>query len=594
MQAIVLMLCLIVSLFASGAWAQAPGLSADAIRNFEDQSAALDAQKAELTEVQKKINTSIVLHLHESILNDMAPLLPKASHGVILNKTGEILVDIKANVSDSLLSAIREQQGTVINAFPRYNSIRASIPIVNVESIAAHPDIIFIDRADEGATNKLTTSEGDVAHNCPLVRARNYTGKGVKVGVLSDSVDNLAMVQASGDLPQNVTVLQDSPGNSGEGTAMLEIIYDLAPDAPLYFATAEDGASSFANNIIALQKAGCKIIVDDYTYFKESPFQDGVIAQAVDTVVNAGVFYFSSAGNEGNKHSATSGTWEGDYVDSNSTSPVTHAHDFGGGVTGNQILSNPGNIVLDWSDPLGGSSNDYGLYVVDGSGNIVAWSDNQQTGQQDPYEYICVSFCGYNYTNDFVVIKRNTGAQQRFLHLEMWRGKLQVATNGATIGHNAAENAFSVGAVSAAGRTSAFTGTQPVENFSCDGPRKVFYDPSGNPYTPGNVSSTGGKVLSKPDFIAADGVKCSAPGFNPFYGTSAAAPHAAAIAALLVSSNPNISRSLLSRALSYSALPSSSTWNEYSGYNTIMADRAFSYYKAASSLTPLQILLLGY
>ena len=60
MQAIVLMLCLIVSLFASGARAQAPGLSADAIRNFEDQSAALDAQKAELTEVQKKINTSIV------------------------------------------------------------------------------------------------------------------------------------------------------------------------------------------------------------------------------------------------------------------------------------------------------------------------------------------------------------------------------------------------------------------------------------------------------------------------------------------------------------------------------------------------------
>jgi hypothetical protein len=594
MRAIGLMLYLILSLFASGAWAQETGLSADAIRNFEDQSAALDGRKAELTEVQKKINISIVLYLHESILHDMTPVLPRATHGVILTKTGEILVDIKANVSDSLLAAIREQKGTVINAFPRYNSIRARIPIVSVESIAAHPDIIFIDRAAGCATNKLTTSEGDVAHNCPLVRARNYTGKGVKVGVLSDSVDNLAKVQASGDLPQNVTVLQDDPGNSGEGTAMLEIIYDLAPDASLCFATANDSASNFANNIIALQKAGCKIIVDDVTYFNESPFQDGVIAQAVNTVVNAGAFYFSCAGNYGNKHSATSGTWEGDYVDSNSTSPVTHAHDFGGGVTGNQILSNPGNIILDWSDPLGGSSNDYGLYVVDGSGNIVGYSDNPQTGQQDPYEYVCAGSCGNNYTNDFVVIKRNTGAQPRFLHLVVLKGKLQVATSGTTFGHNAAENAFSLGAVSAAGRTSAFTGTQPVENFSSDGPRKVFYDPKGNPYTPGNVSSTGGKLLNKPDFIAADGVKCSAPGFNPFYGTSAAAPHAAAIAALLVSSNPNISHSLLSRALSYSTLPSSSAWNEYSGYNIIMADRALSYYKAASSLTPLQILLLGH
>ena len=52
----------------------------------------------------------------------------------------------------------------------------------------------------------------------------------------------------SGELPA-VTVLQNAPGNSGEGTAMLEIVHDVAPNAQLYFATAwlgSDGNGSSA------------------------------------------------------------------------------------------------------------------------------------------------------------------------------------------------------------------------------------------------------------------------------------------------------------------------------------------------------------
>jgi subtilisin family serine protease len=72
-----------------------------------------------------------------------------------------------------------------------------------------------------------------------------------------------------------------------------------------------------------------------------------------------------------------------------------------------------------------------------------------------------------------------------------------------------------------------------VESFSSDGPRRIFFTPNGIPITPGNFSSTGGTVRQKPDIAAADGVRTATPGFNPFFGTSAAAPHAAAIAALL-------------------------------------------------------------
>ena len=78
--------------------------------------------------------------------------------------------------------------------------------------------------------------------------------------------------------------------------------------------------------------------------------------------------------------------------------------------------------------------------------------------------------------------------------------------------------------------------------FSSDGPRRVFFDRDGNEYTPGNLSSTGGQVRRKPTLTAADGVSTLdvAGGFDgqPFYGTSAAGPHAAAIAALALSNNP--------------------------------------------------------
>ena len=54
--------------------------------------------------------------------------------------------------------------------------------------------------------------------------------------------------------------------------------------------------------------------MDDITYADESPFQDGIVAQAVNAVTASGGLYFSSAGNCGNLDSGTSGTWEGDFV----------------------------------------------------------------------------------------------------------------------------------------------------------------------------------------------------------------------------------------------------------------------------------------
>src|SRR6202035_851029 len=136
----------------------------------------------------------------------------------------------------------------------------------------------------------------------------------------------LTAAQATGDMPPNcpgpggpcITVLQDflSFRASDEGTAMMEIIYDMAPGASLFFATADVSEGQFASNIQNLRNAGCDIIVDDVFYFDEPVFQDGIVAQAVNSVTASGALYFSSAGNEGNLDAGTSGYFEGDFNDS--------------------------------------------------------------------------------------------------------------------------------------------------------------------------------------------------------------------------------------------------------------------------------------
>jgi subtilisin family serine protease len=107
--------------------------------------------------------------------------------------------------------------------------------------------------------------------------------------------------------------------------------------------------------------------------------------------------------------------------------------------------------------------------------------------------------------------------------------------------------------------TRSFTGfANPNEPFSSDGPRKIFYFPNGAPITPGNFlfGTNGGQTLLKPDFAAADGVSARTPGFNPFFGTSAAAPHAAGIAALILSTKPHYNPAQVKAALQATALDS--------------------------------------
>ncbi len=429
------------------------------------------------------------------------------------------------------------------------------------------------------------TSRGDIAHRAQEARdVFGSSGAGIKIGVLSDGVAALPQLVASGDLPPDVTVVPGQAGSGSEGTAMLEIIYDLAPSAKLFFATAFISDASFADNIRRLRfEFGCDIIVDDIIYFNESPFQDGIIARAVNDVTADGAIFFSSAGNEGNFNDGTSGTWEGDFQNGGTLPTLPPSdytiHDFGDGNISNRIETSSTPTLFHWSDPLGGSANDYDLYLLNANlSAVLAASTGIQDGNDNPFERINTATLGAR-----LVVARFGNAEARALHLKIFRGQLGVATDGTTVGHSAAADAFSVAAVNVAvAGNGPFTGgpTHPVEVFSADGPRRIFYNADGTPITPGNVlfGTGGGTVRQKPDIAAADGVATATPGFNPFFGTSAAAPHAAAIAGLVKSAIPILTPAEIRTALTSTALDiEAPSVDRDSGFGIVMAFQALEF-----------------
>lgn len=578
--------------------AGSPDMVSDAVRT---QILALEREKAKRSHAQHKMDSQLIYAAKRHRGETIAEGVPDLEIDLRYQADGRVLVDIDAEISPELQQTIAQLGGQVVCLVPRFRSLRALMPVHQIESLTARKDVTFVRRAVLARTHTgSVNSKGDVTHGVTTARATfRSDGSGIKVGVLSDSVDYLATSQASGDLG-TVTILSGQSGtgsgNTGEGTAMLEIVHDLAPGAALYFATAFNSEASFAQNILDLRAAGCDIIVDDVGYLDEPVFQDGIVAQAVNSVTASGALYFSAAGNGGNLTHGTSGTWEGDFVDGGASgSPLSSSsgrlHSFGSTTTNTlTTVGSSARADLFWSDPWGASTNDYDLYVLNASGTSIKYSSTAtQNGTQNPYEYCSAPVAGYR-----ILVVKYSGAA-RFLHLETGDGVLSINTSGNTRGHPCASNAFAVAAVSAlTAYPNAFTGgsSNPVEAFSSDGPRRIFYDENGMPFTPGNFLATGGRLLHKPDIAAADGVQTSVKGFSSFYGTSAAAPHAAAIAALLWSYNRLLTPASIRSVLTNATLDIEATGvDRDSGAGILMAPAALQAVPGAPQVTFVRALL---
>ena len=575
------------------------------------QISALLAEKESRTAVQRKIGSSLIYMLEAKSGAPLLASVPALRPLVAPRPDGRVDVEILGAAGKALALAITNAGGELVSRRLDGAVLRAIVPLEAVEGLAAQPGVLLVRATVPPMTNRMlaerrqrmrptlrqavekvqrktaaaagrapvasavtvgaATSEGLVAHRVDeAFHVFGATGAGVRIGVLSDSDDFKESSIATGDLPADTLTVpgQDGRPGSGEGTAMMEIVHDLAPGAKLFFATAFNSPESFADNIRTLRFTyGCDIIVDDVIYFFESPYQDDIIAKAVNDVTASGGMYFSSAGNQGNFNDGTSGTWEGDFKKAKvllgGDFSGYEIHDFGGGVIADRIEAAGGPLILHWSDP--GSldnpqaADDYDLFVLDQDlRNVIVASTDVQDGTGLPFEFL-----GFFIPPNFrVVIARHEGATDRAVRILHFGGELALSTSGGTYGHSSAAEAFGVAAVDVAeapGGVFAAGPQTPIELYSTDGNRRIFFDPSGAPIKPGKFlfKNNGGELRKKPEVSAADGVSTTLPGgsgLNPFFGTSAAAPHAAAIAGLIKAAVPSLTPAKIRSALTSTAL----------------------------------------
>jgi subtilisin family serine protease len=377
-------------------------------------------------------------------------------------------------------------------------------------------------------------TQGDAAANAPAARAScaGCDGSGITVGVISDGIDHVAQSISTGDLPPGTRVPAGAgcaAGSGDEGTAMLEIVHDLAPGATLLFSEGLSDKMQFIDSLTCLENAGARVIVDDIGFFDEPFFEDGPVAQAVRAVVQAGVSYHSAAGNEADIHygglfrAAPSST----YHNFASSGPADTFDDMqvpvdpaGCPVSGNPVAFL--DCVLQWNDPFETPTDDYDLELYDVSTSpptLVTASTNRQPGTP-AFEEVAACNRGPGVAHAAIAIKKVSGADRQLsLFCFGAEGSMQyVVPAGSIVGHPAIREAVAVGAIDVHD-----TGLDAVESYSSQGP-VVIYSPTV-------------ETRPKPDLAGFDGVATSVAGFSPFYGTSAAAPHAAAVAALLLSKN---------------------------------------------------------
>ena len=121
----------------------------------------------------------------------------------------------------------------------------------------------------------VVISQGDSIVKADIVRSTYaINGSGIKIGVISDGIDSLSLMQKMGELPSGVTVLSNKNGGD-EGTKMLQIIHDIAPGAQLFFHDSGVSPREFNEAINALISAGCQIICDDVNWIADPVFEDG-------------------------------------------------------------------------------------------------------------------------------------------------------------------------------------------------------------------------------------------------------------------------------------------------------------------------------
>lgn len=442
----------------------------------------------------------------------------------LLNKRRELQITLVLDSPDNATAVSAELQQMGITVDGTYDEfVDIAIPLALIEQAAKteNPGRVFAQLASHKHVVKIRlpatyrsdtvgmASEAVSTTGAEAWHKAGYTGKGVKIGVLDLGFDGYKALLGK-TLPARVTaksfVTGQEPDNADEdhGTLCAQIVYAMAPGADLYLAY-YDRSSSQRAAVTWLLDQGVQIISHSAGGAGVPLDGTGSNAKFVDSVSAKGILWVNSAGNYG----------EGHYRATVSPKNDNQWIDFPGGSQTLKISTSLAEkylrLVLQWNDWGGQAKEDYDLFLYDAQGNLMARSDDAQSGKPGDWPVEEIELNPPRQTTYWVKVLAKRTTRASIIDLFAYGGDLAYFTPEYSVASPAdARSALSVGAI--------LWRNNSLEPFSSRGPT---YD---------------GRI--KPDLVAPDGVNTSN---GSFFGTSAAAPHVSGAAALVWSRFPNMS-----------------------------------------------------
>lgn len=416
---------------------------------------------------------------------------------------GKVVVVLEsASTAGEVVAALAAVGGEMQTAHG--DLIQASVPLEGIEALAASPSIKYVREPQRPAA--FTTSEGAADIGAPAWQAAGQSGAGVKIAVLDPGFAGYDQLVASGELPDNVITASFrsdgdiTGGGEDHGAACAEIIYDIASGAQLYLVNFGTDVE-LGNAVDYLIAEGVDVVSASWGFFGSFRGDgQGTINDMVQQAQQAGILWANAAGNAAQSH------WSGAWADGDGDS----WNEFTAGDETNSFNIASGSrvdIFLSWNK-WPATDQDYDIYLVwEGQPDkAIAASDSWQAGGQPPAEEIHYTVPSGKGGNYWVVIKKYSANGNASFKLYVLSSALehQVAAGSLSGQPTDSPYAMTVGAVAA--------NTTTLESFSSQGP------------------TVDGRT--KPDIVAPDRVTTATYGSIGFWGTSAAAPHAAGAAAL--------------------------------------------------------------
>jgi subtilisin family serine protease len=429
-------------------------------------------------------------------------------------------VEVTALVAPSTVADFLERLGAVIEV-RSHDRVQALVPRARLSEVAAAQSILRVEQASIAIPFQLPTAVGLIG--ATRWGQAGFTGYGVRVAVIDTGFAGYQTRQGT-TLPERLIVRSFRAdgvieGGIDHGMRAAEIVHRVAPRAEIYllsFGTVTE--LSAVVDFVVEQRLD--VVSFSLGFIHNGPGDGtGPVDQIVSRGVASGATWTVAAGNWAEQH------WSGAFTDSDGDS----VHEFDSGSSQNGREYEAGDLIivsLRWNDEWGAACSDYDLELFGPSGSLIRASRGIQNCAGDPVEGLQVLATESGTYS--VRLIRATDDQQRELDLlfigSPGRGN---PLDAFVASRSLSEPADHPGVVTV-GAVSLFSPFE-LSAFSSRGP------------------TTDGRM--KPELSSPTSVFGTLRGGESFAGTSAAAPHAAGVAALVIEAFPTASATQIRQQL---------------------------------------------